>query len=95
MDEFAEYLIPIDQRLFDMGVEIGKIYTDFGLPIDMALEKIKGDKRTKAQILFGAQNWLIQHRRNSAATEKALERQRKINVQTMRSFIRTGESGIY
>lgn len=94
-EQFIGYLVPMNEELFELGIKIGKIYTDFGLPIDMALEKIKGDKKAKAQILYGAQNWLIEHRRNSSATDKALDRQRKINIQTMEAFIKTGESGIY
>lgn len=99
-DEFG-LLLPIDKQLFDMGIKIGKLYTDFGLPIDMGIDHLvknnwlPDDKRCKVQVLFGAQNWLIEHRRNSNATDKAIERQRKSNRQTMDAFIKTGESGIY
>ena len=93
--EIVSLLFPINHEYFDLGLQIGKLYSDFGLPIDIALEKIDGDKRKKAQVLFGAQQWLIEHRRNSNATDKAIERQRKSNLEAMRSFIRTGESGIY
>lgn len=101
MEEYYRLVWPIDEHLFKMGRDIGRIYTDFGLPIDMALEHlvksnhIADDKRSKVQVLSGAQNWLIEHRRNSSATEKALDRQRKSNMQTMLAFIKTGESGIY
>lgn len=101
MEEYFRLLIPIDKDLFEIGRDIGKIYTDFGLPIDMAIEHlvesnhIVNDKRSKVQVLSGAQNWLIEHRMNSNATEKAINRQRKSNMQTMLAFIKTGESGIY
>jgi hypothetical protein len=97
----VEFLLPIDRKLFDMGKQIGKIYTDFGLPIDMGIDHlvqsnhIANDKYQKAQVLFGAQSWLIEHRRNSNATDKALDRQRRANMTAMYSFLKTGESGIY
>ncbi len=85
----------VDDSLFNMGITIGKIYTDMGLPVDMALDKLSYDKDQKIAILAGAQNWLVEHRRNSGATEKAIERQRETNVKTMNAFIKNGESGIY
>jgi hypothetical protein len=84
-----------DNKLFDIGVEIGKIYTDHGLPIDMALDRLQYPKEQKIAVLVGAQNWMVQHRRNSNATDKAIERMRKANVETMHRFITTGETGIY
>lgn len=93
--ELLEALASDDGSLQELGVKIGKIYTDFGLPIDMALERLDNTKQQKIAILAGAQSWLIEHRRNSSATDKALDRQRKVNRDAMDSFINKGESGIY
>jgi hypothetical protein len=95
MEEAIAILLPINKELFELGMKVGKIYTDFGLPIDMALDKLPYGKREKAQVLFGAQNWLIQHRRDSNATDKAIERQRRANREAMYRFLKTGESGVY
>ena len=83
-------------EFLDMGKQIGRIYTDFGFPIDMALEKLpESTKQQKLLIIMGAQNWLIEHRKNSSATDKALERQRRINKEALERFIQTGETGMY
>lgn len=88
-----------NHQLQDMGIKIDQIYTDHGLPIDMALDKLKElrgyNKQQLLMVLYGAQQWLIEHRRNSAATESALDRQRKTNREVMARFIKTGESGVY
>lgn len=84
-----------NEGLFNLGVKIGKLYTDHGLPLDMALDRIKCTKEQKINILYGAQNWLVEHKRNSGATEKAIERQRATNIKTMEVFLRTGETGVY
>jgi len=86
---------PGKEELFNKGLEIGQLYTDHGFPIDMALERLDYTKKQKIMVLSGAQQWLIEHRRNSNATDKALDRQRTVNLKTMKSFIATGESGIY
>lgn len=86
---------PNHDQLFDFGVDVGKIYTDHGLPIDMALDKIQYPRESKILILHGALWWLVEHRRNSSATDKALDRQRKNNREVMRSFLKTGETGVY
>lgn len=90
---------PGSKELQSLGTSIGKLYTDHGLPLDMALTELDKkhpySKLQKIAILFGAQNWLIEHRRNSAATEKALDRQRNTNRESMSRFIKTGESGVY
>lgn len=78
-----------------LGVKIGKLYTDHGLPIDMALNKLGLDKNQTLLVLFGAQGWLIEHKRNSNATDAALERQRKVNREVLNRFIKTGETGVY
>lgn len=88
-----------DDELDSFGVKIGHLYTDHGLPIDMAFDKLNQrfdlTSQQKLAVLNGALWWLVQHRRNSAATEKALDRQRKINRETVERFIRTGEVGLY
>lgn len=81
--------------LFEFGVKIGKLYTDHGLPIDMALEELEMTKEKKTSVLDGSLWWLVEHRRQSGATEKAIERQRKANREAMRAFLDTGETGIY
>ncbi len=81
--------------LFDLGIKIGHLYTDFGFPIDMALDRLEYSKEQKIVVLVGAQNWLINHRRNSNATDKAIERQRRVNREVLDRFINKGESGVY
>ncbi len=79
----------------ELGIKVGKLYTDHGLPLDMALAKFGTTKDQKILVLNGALGWLIEHKRNSGATEKALDRQRKANRETMRAFVETGETGVY
>lgn len=88
-------MLPNADQLKEVGIKIGRVYTDFGLPIDMALDRLELNKKQKLCVLFGAQNWLIQHRKNSNATDKALDRQRKINRDALNRFIKTGEVGVY
>lgn len=87
--------LPDIKELEKMGVEVGKLYTNHGLPIDMALDRLRLTKLQKIAILYGAQQWLIEHRRNSNATDKALDRQRKANREVLVRFIQTGEAGVY
>jgi hypothetical protein len=82
-------------KLHELGIQIGKIYTDHGLPIDIAFDKLSFPKEHKTAILNGALHWLVLHKRNSGATEKAIERQRKLNRDYMEKFIETGEVGLY
>jgi len=84
-----------DDQLLNFGTKIGKLYTNYGLPIDMALAQLDCTQEQKVSVLIGAQNWLIEHKRNSGATDKAISRQRKTNVDTMEHFISEGETGIY
>lgn len=87
---------PGSTELQKLGVEIGKINTDHGLPIDMALTRLQGyTKEQKLSVLDGALQWIIQHKRNSAATGKAIERTRISNRRAVEAFIKTGETGIY
>lgn len=83
-------------HLENIGITIGKLYTDKGLPPDMALERLTGyTKLEKLSIVDGICQWLIEHKRNSGATDKAIARQRKSNQQSLTQFIDTGEAGIY
>lgn len=86
-------------ELHTVGIKIGKLYTDQGLPLDMAMAQLERKypltKTQKITVLSGAQSWLIEHRRNSAATDKALDRQRAVNKEVMERFIKTGETGVY
>jgi|SRR5688572_23167392 len=83
------------QDLQNLGVKIGKLYTDHGFPIDMALERLNMSKERKLAVLDGACQWFIEHRRNSGATDKAIERQRKTNRKMIEDFVKTGETGVY
>lgn len=84
-----------DKELFGLGIKIGKLYTDSGFPIDMALNELKITKDEKIAVLNGALSWLIQHKRNSGASEVAVDRQRKANLNTLERFIKTDETGVY
>lgn len=84
-----------NRGLHVLGVNIGKLYTDHGLPIDMALAKLDISDEQKIAVLSGALWWLVEHRRNSGATEEAIERQRKANRSIMEVFIKSGETGVY
>lgn len=84
-----------DGQLDKLGMKIGKLYTDKGLPIDMALDRLDLIKEQKIAVLTGACTWLLQHKRNSGATKKAIERQRSTNRKMLEDFIRSGETGAY
>jgi len=79
----------------ELGVKIGKLYTNMGLPPDMALDRIDVPQDRKIAILAGCCDWLIEHKRNSGANEKAIERQRKTNRKMIEDFITKGEAGVY
>jgi hypothetical protein len=84
-----------DGTLAALGLKVGKLFTDMGLPIDMALDNIDLPKNKKLAVLDGACTWLIEHKRNSGATDKAIERQRKTNREWVTSFCKSGEVGAY
>lgn len=86
---------PGTNNLQELGIEIGKLYTDHGLPVDMALQRLELSKEEKLPVLDGCCQWFISHKRNSGATEKSIERQRKANRKIVEDFIKTGEVGIY
>lgn len=77
------------------GVFIGRLYTDHGFPIDMAFDRLDMSNQQKLAVLQGACGWLVEHKRNSGATDKAIERQRKMNNEITLRFIKTGETGVY
>jgi hypothetical protein len=83
------------EELLAFGTKIGKLYTDQGFPIDMALDRLDYSKKAKLMVLTGALNWLVEHRRRSGATDAAIERQRKANRITLERYIATGEAGVY
>lgn len=79
----------------DLGIKIGKLYTDMGYPVDMSLDGLDYTKEDKIAILDGVCQWLIEHKRNSGASDKAIERQRKANTKMVENFIKKGETGVY
>lgn len=81
--------------LENFGIEIGKLYTNHGLPLDISLSRLEYCKEFKLIILHGACEWFLQHKRDSGATEKAIERQIATNEKIMDDFVKTGEVGIY
>ena len=70
------------EEMVDLGIIVGKLYTDHGLPIDIALDHLEKKRTiTKEQqllVLDGACQWLIEHKRNSGADERSIERQRGV-----------------
>jgi hypothetical protein len=87
--------LPNYQELEDYGIGIGKVYTNHGYPIDMALDRLPHGKAEKIVIIHGVCQWLIEHKRLSGAPEKSIERQRATNKRMIEAFIRTGETGVY
>jgi hypothetical protein len=79
-------------QLDAMGIKVGKLYTDHGLPIDMALDRLDITQEQKLIVLDGACQWLIKHKRNSGA---AIDRQRAANRKMVENFITKGETGVY
>lgn len=79
----------------DLGKEIGQLYTSYGFPLDISLERLKMNKKEKVAVIHGASCWFIEHKRNSGATEKSLEKQRRTNNDMITRFVSTGETGIY
>lgn len=82
-------------HILRLGERIGKLYTDDGLPIDIALQSPSIPSENRLLVLHGACKWLIEHKRRSGATEKAIERQRAVNRRAIESFINYGECKIY
>jgi hypothetical protein len=86
---------PFSNELQEIGIKVGKLYTDHGFPIDMALNKLPYSHMQKVSILDGACSWIIEHKRKSGATEKAIERTRKSNRTMIERFINKKEVGVY
>lgn len=86
---------PFSAELQEVGVSIGRLYTDHGLPLDMSLDRLPHTKEQKLSILDGACQWFIEHKRNSGASDKAIERQRNANRKMLEDFINNGETGVY
>lgn len=85
----------VNDEWINKGIQVGKLYTDHGFPVDMALERFKCSKEAKLAMLHGVCQWLIQHKRNSGATEKSIERQRATNRRMVHDFVKSGETGAY
>jgi len=84
--------------LEEQGTWVGKLYTDKGLPLDISIAELR--KRNTSEddmfvIIEGALTWFVQHKRNSGATEKALNRQREQNNKIMAAFLAGKETGLY
>lgn len=84
------------EALQQVGEGMGSTYTDHGLPVDMAMSKLKQlhprlSRNDLALVLFFAQSWIMEHRHASGATEKAIERLREQNRKQFMRFIKTGE----
>jgi hypothetical protein len=86
---------PHAQDLEELGIQIGKLYTNQGLPVDMALASLPHSQEQKLSILDGVCQWLVEHKRLSGAPEKAIERQRSANVKLITDFLQKGETGAY
>lgn len=91
----ASKVQPMSKELQELGIKIGHLYTDHGLPVDMAFDRLPRTKEQKLSILDGVCQWLIEHKRNSGATDKAIERQRHTNQKMLEDFITKGEAGVY
>lgn len=84
-----------DDDAIALGKRLGRLLTDHGLPVDMSLSRIDVPDRKKLAVVNGICQWLIEHKRRSGATEKAIDRQRKQNAEAIDRFINTGETGLY
>lgn len=81
--------------LSNKGMKLGQLYTNHGLPLDIIFDKVRINNIEKIAMLFGAHEWLIIHKRQSGASEAAIDRQRKANSESITRFINKGEVGIY
>jgi len=95
LGELIEAIVVEDKDLEGLGLKVGKLYTDHGLPIDMALDRLHLPQHRKLIVLHGVCQWLIEHRRQSGATDKSIERQRIANQRMIKDFIESGETGAY
>lgn len=84
-----------NDKIKELGKEIGKLYTNNGLPVSMALNRLQINNEQKLVILDCVGQWLIEHKRNSGATDKAIQRQREINKRNLVDFIKKGEVNLY
>lgn len=86
------------EYLENNGKKIGELYTDYGLPIDISFDQpqVKAlPKEYKIILLNSALNHMIQHRKNSNATDSSIEKARKSNREFLANFIKNGEVGVY
>lgn len=85
-----------DQELNNLGHKIGRIFTDHGLPLDMAMDRLPQlDRLQKLAVLNGACEEILEHKKRSGATPKAIERTQQSNRDMITRFIKTGETGAY
>jgi hypothetical protein len=87
------------RRLTKLGKEMFRFKSELGFPPDMFLSKLEETygllKSEKIYVLHTYCEEVLEHKRASAAQEKALERTRKQNKAVLSRFIGTGEVGIY
>lgn len=94
----AAFMLPDKETFLEFGTAVGKLYTDHGLPLDMAMDKVKERGYSELQqllIVQGACGWFVEHKRLSGAPEKAIERQRGVNRNILTNFVKGKETGIY
>lgn len=86
---------PRQEELVALGKELGRLYTDHGLPLDLSLHHLGLPRSDNVLMLYGACQWFIDHKRRSGALQPAINRQRAVNRKMLEDFTRTGETGIY
>lgn len=88
-----------DDQLNFYGKEMFRFKSELGFPPDMFLDKLAKEHRLdRLQLVYVLNVFfeqLMEHKRQSAAQEKALERTRRQNGDRILAFIETGEVGIY
>lgn len=88
-----------DKQLNSLGKEMFRFKSELGFPPDMFLDELAKrqglDRLQKIYVLNVYFEQLIEHKRLSAAQEKALERTRRHNKEHIVTFIKTGEVGVY
>lgn len=86
-----------DDRLPQIGAEMARFKTELGMPPDMFLKYLKNKMElTENDVIVLADAYctdMIEHKKASGATDKALDRARQHNKAIMRRLITTGEMG--
>lgn len=93
-------MLPDHKQWVTFGRTLGRLYSDKGMPVDMSLAEVA--KRTPGltqhhyvAMISGVGSWLIEHKRNSGATEKSIERQCDANNKMVADYLKRGEVGLY